>query len=125
MDKLYKVNLFDLDTFDAMTEDFTNLKQALESPDFMEFLAGKCIMELNWISNQKLGGIKEDDVTYLEVDKYRSNHKVQIEKDSVIISNDTMADLSHLSDKTMNNYPNGISIAKLIEFGMGIPRYRR
>lgn len=122
MGKKYEINLFDLDSFDTAIKDFNKLKNALASPKFMEFLAEKCVMELSRISNERLGGIREDDVTYQEVDKYRSNHKVQIGKNFVKISNNTMADLSHLSDKTLNNYPDGISIAQLIEFGMGIPR---
>ena len=125
MGKKYKINLFDLDSYDKTLKDFNKLKSALASPKFMEFLAEKCIMELSRISNERLGGIREDDVTYEEVDKYRSNHKVQITEKSVKISNNTMADLSHLSDKTLNNYPDGISIAQLIEFGMGVPRNPR
>ena len=125
MKKSYTINLFDLSGFKEFSKDLDKLVDALDSKEFMEFLAEKCIMELHRISNERLGGIKEDDVTYEEVDKYRSNHKVQIGEKSVKISNNTMADLSHLSDKTLNNYPNGISIAKLIEFGMGIPRNRR
>ena len=125
MGKKYKINLFDLDSYDKTLKDFNKLKNALASPKFMEFLAEKCIMELSRISNERLGGIREDDVTYEEVDKYRSNHKVQITEKSVKISNNTMADLSHLSDKTLNNYPDGLSIAQLIEFGMGVPRNPR
>lgn len=124
MDKKYKINLFDLDSYDTMLSDFKKLKQALASQDFMDFLAEKCIMELSRISNEKLSGIREDDVTYSEVNKYRSNHQVKIGKDFVRISNDTMAEIGHLSEKTLNNYPNGISISKIIEFGTGIPRNR-
>ena len=125
MGKKYKINLFDLDSYDKTLKDLNKLKNALASPKFMEFIAEKSIMELSRISNERLGGIKEDDVTYEEVDKYRSNHKVQITEKSVRISNNTMADLSHLSDRTLNNYPDGISIAQLIEFGMGVPRDSR
>ena len=125
MKKKYKINLFDLDSYDTVMKDFAKLKRALSEPSFMQFVAEKCIMELSRISSERLGGIKEDDVTYSEVDKYRSNHRVDIYKKSVKISNDTMADLSHLSDRTLENYPDGISIAKLIEFGMGIPRNTR
>lgn len=125
MDKKYKIDLFDLDSYDALLSDFQRLKTAIASPEFMEFLADKCIMELSRISNEKLGGIREDDVTYSEVDKYRSNHEVEIGTDFVRISNDTMADLSHVSEKTLANYPDGLSIAKIIEFGTGISRNRR
>lgn len=124
MDKKYEINLFDLDSYDTMLNDFQRLKKAIASPEFMDFLAEKCIMELSRISNERLGGIREDDVTYSEVDKYRSNHQVEVGTDFVRISNDTMADLSHLSENTLRNYPDGISIAKIIEFGTGIPRNR-
>lgn len=125
MNKKYKINLFDLDSYDTMLNDFKRLKEAISSQEFMDFLAEKCILELSRISNERLGDIREDDVTYEEVNKYRSNHTVKVGKDFVRISNDTMAEIGHLSERTLDNYPNGISIAKIIEFGTGIPRNER
>lgn len=120
MKRYYKIDLFDPNTYDYLIDDLEKLSDALGSKDFMNFIADKCILELNRISNEKLDGIREDDVTYSEINKYRSNHKVDVGDDFVIISNDTMADLSHLTDKTKANYPEGLSIAKVIEFGTGV-----
>lgn len=121
MKKKYKLNVFDLEGYNKVIADFSRIAKVVGNKEFMNFVAERCMLELNRISNEKLGGIKEDDVTYSEVDKYRSNHKIDIGDDYVIISNSTMADLSHLSEKTLANYPDGLSIAKVIEFGTGIP----
>ena len=53
MGKKYRINLFDLDSYDKTIKDFNTLKNAIASPKFMEFLAEKCIMELSRISNER------------------------------------------------------------------------
>ena len=55
---------------------------------------------------------------------YRENNNYETTKDQVRIYNDSMVDLSNLSPETLANYPQGLSLAKLIEFGTGIPRNR-
>lgn len=120
MERYYNIDLFNPDSYDVFIENLRKLSDSLNTKEFMNFIADKCILELNRISNERLDGIKEEDVTYAEVNKYRNNHKVDVGDDYVIISNDTMADLSHLSDKTLANYPEGLSIAKVIEFGTGV-----
>ena len=41
-------------------------------------------------------------------------------QEEIILFNNTKADLSHLSENTRANYPDGFSIAKAVEYGTGI-----
>lgn len=118
MKKSYSINLFDLDGFKEFSKDLDNLVKALDSEEFMNFLANKCMEELKIITANKLR--TEDYST-----DYRSNHKKRISGKKIRLSNNSMVDLSHLSEETQSRYPNGLSLAKIIEFGTGIPRNRR
>lgn len=118
MKKSYNINLFDLDGFDEFQKDLNKLTDALDSKEFMQFLANKCMEELNRITNVKLRS--EDYST-----DYRSSHKKRVTANKITIRNDSNVDLSHLSEKTLARYPNGLSLAKIIEFGTGIPRNRQ
>lgn len=113
----YIINLFDLDGLDEFSKDLEKLVKALDSDDFMKFLADKCMEEVKEITNNKL---RTEDY---ETD-YRSNHKKKINGKTITISNNSMVDLSHLKESTLARYPNGLSLAKIIEFGTGIPRNR-
>lgn len=118
MDKSYTINLFNLDGFDKFSKDLNKLVKALDSKEFMKFLADKCMAELKVITNNKLR--TENYST-----DYRSNHRRRVNGKSITISNNSMVDLSHLSEETLARYPNGLSLAKIIEFGTGIPRNRQ
>lgn len=120
MSKKYEIDIFDIDQFKSFEKDLKELAKKIKSKDFMNFVADKCMLQLTKISNEKLGGFAEDDMAQNDVNNYRSNHKVEVQDDIIIIRNDTMADLSHVSQRTLENYPEGFSIAKAIEFGTGI-----
>jgi len=120
MAKSYEVDLFDIDSITKFEKVLMKMTSAIKGEEFMQFVAGKCMIELNRISNERLNGFTDKDMFSSEVDKYRTNHKVDIKPKEITIYNDTMADLSHVSDRTLANYPEGFSIAKAIEFGTGI-----
>lgn len=120
MGKKYEIDILDVDAMQQIQEDWKHFIKRMNSEDFMQFIGQKCMLELNRISNEKLGGFAENDMFTTEIDKYRVNHVLETKSKELIISNDTMADLSHLSEKTASNYPDGFSIAKAIEFGTGI-----
>lgn len=117
MKNSYTINLFDLSGFNEFSKDLDKLVEALDSKEFMKFLADKCMAELKRITNDKLR--VEDYST-----DYRNNHRRRVTEKTVTISNNSMVDLSHLSPETLARYPNGLSLAKIIEFGTGIPRNR-
>ena len=118
MKNSYTINLFDLDGFEEFSKDLDELVDALDSKEFMKFLADKCMAEVKRITSEKLR--TEDYST-----DYRSNHRRRVTDKKITISNSTMVDLSHLSPETLARYPNGLSLAKIIEFGTGIPRNRQ
>lgn len=114
MARKYEVDIFDLEQLKNFEMAFGNLKKALQSEQFMIFIADKCMKELNNIIDTNL---RTENYTT----DYRSNNNYETTKDQVRIFNDSMVDLSEVSEKTLQNYPEGLSLAKLIEFGTGIP----
>jgi len=113
--KKYEVNIFDLKQLKELENRFSNLEEMLNSEQFMIFLADKCMVELNKIIDKELR------TEEYETD-YRDNNNYETSKEQIRIYNDSMVDLSSVSEQTLMNYPEGLSLAKLIEFGTGIPR---
>lgn len=113
MAKEYEINIFDVDSLKMAEKILSNFTDNLKNEQFMIFLADKCMVELNNIIDKTLN---TDEYTT----EYRDNNKYQTSIDEIIISNDSMVDLSNVSAKTLENYPNGLSLSKLIEFGTGI-----
>lgn len=91
------------------------LSDSLSSKEFINYLGDKCERSLYKITNENLSTVED-----LETSDYARNHKKEIEGNKIILSNDTMADLSELSPEKLVNYPNGFSIAKAVEYGTGI-----
>lgn len=112
--KKYEIDIFDEKQLENLENVFGNIKQALESEEFMNFLALKCMEELKLIIDTNLGN--EEYTT-----DYRESNKYEVSKDQIRIFNDSMVDLSELSDETATYYSEGLSLAKIIEFGTGVP----
>ena len=117
MAKKYEIDIFDVEQIKKAQNELSQIKDILNSEEFMIFLADKCMVELNNIIDTNL---KTEEYTT----DYRSNNNYETSKDQIRIFNDSMVDLSNVSPKTLINYPEGLSLAKLIEFGTGIPRNR-
>lgn len=113
--KKYEIDIFDVESIKKVENELSKLQHTLKSESFMIFIADKCMVELNNIIDQNLN---TDEYTT----EYRSNNNYETTKDQVRIFNDSMVDLSNVKPETLINYPNGLSLAKLIEFGTGIPR---
>lgn len=117
MEKSYTINLFNLDGFEAFFKDLKELINNVDSKEFMDFIAKKCLDEVHRITDQKLR--TEEYST-----DYRTKHKKKVSGKKITIRNDSEVDLSHLSEETLTRYAGGLSLAKIIEFGTGIPRNR-
>ena len=115
--KKYEINIFDIKQLEGLEKKFEGLEKILESEDFMVFLAEKCMKELNQIIDKELR--TEEYET-----EYRENNNYETTKDQIRIFNDSMVDLSNLKEETKARYSDGLSLAKIIEFGTGIPRNR-
>lgn len=116
--KEYEINIFDVKSIERFENDLNQLQDALKSKEFMQFLADKCMEELNSI----IAKTSSESEYNPQMSEYRDSNKVEIGNDYVRIYNDSMVDLSHVSSRTLEHYTDGLSLAKLIEFGTGIPR---
>ena len=117
-EKKYEIDIFDLKELKTLENQFSDLQRILQSEEFMNFLRDKCISELNDIINKKDSANEYAP----QMQEYRDSNKSEVTKDTIKIYNDSMVDLSHVSEKTRLKYTSGLSLAKLIEFGTGIPR---
>lgn len=113
----YEIDLFNLDQLKDFEEVCSNIQDILHSEEFMIFIAEKSMKELNTIIDKELR--TEEYET-----EYRDNNNYETSIDQIRIYNDSMVDLSEVSEETLMNYPEGLSLAKIIEFGTGIPRNR-
>lgn len=86
-------------------------KELTKDIKFRKYIKNKCMKALKDVMRQRL---------VLNIDNYEANNKIADTEDGFIIYNDTMADLSELSDDTKQKYPDGFSVALAIEYGTGI-----
>ena len=100
----------------ALSKKIKELKNLLSGNEFVYYLAQKCYQTLLKVTNDKLNS--DDDGMYFH--SYRNNHQFQVDDKDVYLWNDTMVDLSFVSEETRANYPNGLSLAKIVEYGTGI-----
>lgn len=91
------------------------LNEMLTSESFLKFIRDKSKQELDEITKLKL-----HDVEYEIASTYPASNKTKIGKDYIDLYNDSMVDLSEVSEKTLANYPDGLSMAKLVEYGTGV-----
>ena len=113
------INLLDALDVQTLEKDLDKIAKTFSKKEFRKFIGDKCIKELRKISDEQLAGIDENDIAFSELIKYKMLHQMEVGEDYVLF-NDTMADLSHLNPETASKYPDGLSMAKLIEYGMGI-----
>lgn len=97
------------------------VEKMLNSDDFKSYIARKALNEVYKITSESL----TTDIDQSDPNAnlhYRNSHETSIEKDGVLIYNYSMVDLES-SDKNpelIENYPDGLSLAKLVEYGTGI-----
>lgn len=105
---------------------YDNYDKLFKTKKFKSFIADKCIKELDAIMANSLnnfGDGEEHSVFNKKVEKYKKNNKKEIGDDYILIYNDTVLtqeEMVWVSEKTKSNYPNGLSISKVIEYGTGL-----
>lgn len=91
---------------------------------FKEFIAEKCLKELKDICDIVTFSMDfENSVFHEKVQEYEQSHKKVIGSNHVTIYNSTRLaqdEMFWVSTTTRENYPHGISIAKIVEYGTGI-----
>jgi len=103
-------------SFEELQEYIQKIISALQSQDFFDYLAKKSREVVDKITAQKLNADEEQKFTH----NYRYNHKVAVNLEEIVISNETLIDVSSINPKIAANYPNGFDLAKAIEYGTGI-----
>lgn len=71
----------------------------------------------------KLQSVTDEDMPMSKLEEYKKNNVATVTKDYIEIKNDTMLtqeEMYWVSDKTKQRYPDGISIAYIIEYGTGL-----
>lgn len=119
----YVYDLMKSGDFKKLEEDLLDIHKIFETNEFKEFVANKCLKELDLMSSSLLSNISEANVPADKLEEYKNNHKKEIGKDYIEISNDTtltQAEMVWVSEKTRERYKDGISIAYIIEYGVGI-----
>jgi len=107
-------------TLDELIVEIDKIPKIFSSKPFKEFIADKCLNVLNDIQSYSLGDYDADNT---DISRYQNNHKVEYGNDYLLIFNDTnldQGDMWWVSEETKEHYPDGISIAYIVEYGTGI-----
>lgn len=108
---MYRVKVKGID--ECLTT-FSSLQKLIKNYEFMEYISKKSKDTLDRITKQNISSFNK------ETNQYANGHQVEVNQEEIILFNNTKADLSHLSESTKANYPDGFSIAKAVEYGTGI-----
>ena len=95
----------------------------ITSDKFKKFIAEKCLKQLEIIMAKNLQSLPEYHVSTVMLDRYKQSNKYKISSNTITIYNDamqTVGEMTWVSEKTKERYPEGISIASIIEYGTGL-----
>lgn len=114
---MYEINL-STQGLEKLKESIKNIEAKLQDEKFINFIAKKSFQLLQEITTQNLN---LDELGLYE-HSYRTNHQIKIQSNEIDLWNDTMVNLDNLnlSEETKANYSNGLSLAKIVEYGTGI-----
>lgn len=118
MTKIYKFDLTVGDLQDAQKL-FDKIEHLLLSDKFKEHLAKILKKELKQIQKRKLSTIHNNED--IKASTYMNSNHIEITDDSIYIYNDATIDVStkNMSETTKANYPAQLSLAKIVEYGIG------
>lgn len=114
---MYEVNL-STNGLNEFKSKLKKIEQSLNSKEFLTFIANKSFEVLQQVT---LTNLNLDDLNLYE-HTYRTNHQYKILDNEIDLWNETIVDLDSLNLKpeTIANYSNGLSLAKIVEYGTGI-----
>ena len=112
----YELSIVDLK---RLKKDIEEIRDVIKSKEFLEFIAKKCVQYIKYICTTKLSdnAISNDDVT-----AYMQHHKYSIHGSVITWYNDSQIDVASktwMSPDKLSNYKAELSLAKIIEFGIG------
>ena len=105
---------------DKLTKELYSLASVFKTKGFKEFIANKCLKELDDIQSYLLNGYDKENT---DIGRYQNNHKVEYGDNYIKIFNNTnlsQDEMWWVSEETREHYPDGISIAYIVEYGTGI-----
>ena len=116
MNKEYTYTL-SVKSLEKMRKDISDIYKIISSPELLKFIEKKCNEELLIICQQNLHSLEGQE----ESSTYMSGMHSEIKDGVIHIYNNSVIDVSskNVSEITKQNYPNGLSLAKVIEFGIG------
>ena len=112
-----------VDGIEEILTDIDDIYKLFKKRKFKEFIATKCIETLQKICDGELSEIPDRYIHTPKLEEYKKNHKYEISSDYVEIYNSTILnpdEMVWVSDDTAIRYPDGLSIAHVIEYGTGL-----
>lgn len=115
--RVYEVNL-SINGITELKNKIQKIKTTILGNEFIEYLEMKCFEALQKVTTERLN--KDEEGLYTHT--YRTNHQHTHEGDTITLWNETMVDLDNLnlSEETRVRYSNGLSLAKIVEYGTGV-----
>lgn len=120
---IFELDIIDLYDKSLLEKELNDLNNLFNSKDFKEFIGKKCLKVLDELMQEKLGTFDEHSVFDEKVEEYKKNSNYKIDGDYLVIYNKTMLtqeEMFWVSEKTKQNYSDGISISHIIEYGTGL-----
>ena len=113
----YTVN-FSVNGFKKIGNKLDQLEKILTSKEIYKYIAEKCMKTLNEITAEKLSSYGKENI---DTSYYASRHQYKIEGSTIYIFNDSKIDISskNMSETTKSKYPAQLSLAKIVEYGIG------
>ena len=99
-----------------MSKDISNIYEII-NPKLLKYIERKCNEELQIICQQNLHSLENDE----ESSTYMGGMHSEIKDDVIYVYNNSVIDVSskNVTDETKRRYPNGLSLAKVVEYGIG------
>lgn len=120
---IFELNVIDLYSKSQFEKELKAIEKIFTSKKFKDFIGKKCLKVLDTLMSTDLGTFNEHSVFDAKVEEYKQNCKYKIEDDYIILYNKTILtqdEMTWVSEKTKQNYSEGISIAHIIEYGTGL-----
>lgn len=109
---------FSVAGFKKLDGKLAQIEEILSSKELYEYIAERCMKALNEITLQKLSSYGKENI---DTSYYASRHQYKIEGSTIYIFNDSKIDISskNMSETTKAKYPAQLSLAKIVEYGIG------
>lgn len=115
--KTYNINLLDEKSLKGFEEELDRIKKLFNSYEFKEFILNKSQQELEKICTENLHNLE----SYGEQANYMSGMYTEIDGDSIILGNESIVNIDgkNMKPETKARYSSELSLAKIVEFGVG------